>query len=111
MSQTYEVLRRIGKKGSPESETAMGKLMGALIEELSKDVPDDPGLETVKSDILTASRVYETSEKRDVAMRFYLAVRTLLQELERVKQGGSSKASETGVPLHVSPEQTPVRLT
>jgi hypothetical protein len=104
MSQTYEVLRRIGKRGAPESDSAMGNLMGALIEELSKDVPDDPRLETVRADILTASRTYETSDKRDLALRFYLAVRSLLIEVERLQQGEGSKIAETGVPLHIAPD-------
>jgi hypothetical protein len=111
MSQTYEVLRRIAKKGSSESESAMGNLMGALIEELAKDVPDDPGLETVRADILTASRSYETSDKRDLALRFYLAVRSLLSEVERLQQGHASKAAEHAVPLHHASEEAPVRLT
>lgn len=108
MSQTYEVLRRLGKRGSPESETAMGKLMGALIEELAKDVPDDPRLDTVKSDILTASRVYENSDKKDLALRFYLAMRTLLLEVERL-QSEASKGSEAG-PTHAAPPDIPARL-
>ncbi len=107
MSQTYEVLRRIGKRSSPESETAMGNLMGALIEELAKDVPDDPRLETVKSDILTASRVYETSDKKDLALRFYLAMRSLLLEVERL-QSETSKGSEAG-PTHAASPDIPAR--
>jgi hypothetical protein len=111
MSQTYEVLRRIGKKGSPESETAMGNLMGALLEELAKDVPDDPRLETVRADILTASRLYETSEKKDLALRFYLAIRSLLHEVERLKHVEASKVSEAGAPVHTAPDEAPARLT
>jgi hypothetical protein len=89
----------------------MGNLMGALIEELAKDVPDDPRLETVRADILTASLTYESSDKRDLALRFYLAVRSLLIEVERLQQGHASKTTEPGVPLHVASEETPVRLT
>jgi len=89
----------------------MGNLMGALIEELARDVPDDPRLETVRADILTASRSYETSDKRDLALRFYLAVRSLLMEVERLQQGHASKTTETSVPLHIASEETPVRLT
>jgi hypothetical protein len=61
----------------------MSKLVGALIEELAHDVPDDPRLETVRADLLAASRCYEAGTKKDLALRFYLAVRSLLQELER----------------------------
>jgi hypothetical protein len=109
MSQTYEFLRRIGKRG-PESETAMGKLMGALIEELAKDVPDDPRLETVRADILTASRVYETSDKKDLALRFYLALRSLILEVDRLQQLEASRISEVVAPAHAAPLETSARL-
>ena len=74
---------------------SMSKLVGALIEELAHDVPDDPRLETVRADILAASKSYEAGKKKDLALRFYLAVRSLLQELERA-QPETAKARETG---------------
>jgi len=66
-----------------EDHDGMSKLVGALIEELAHDVPDDPRLETVRADLLAASKSYEAGRKKDLALRFYLAVRALLQELER----------------------------
>jgi hypothetical protein len=73
---------------------SMSKLVGALIEELAHDVPDDPRLETVRADILAASKSYEAGKKKDLALRFYLAVRSLLQELERA-QPETTKARES----------------
>jgi hypothetical protein len=73
---------------------AMGKLVGALIEELASDVPDDPRLETVRADLLTASRSYESGEKQDLALRFYLAIRSLLHEIERRPHEVSLKLKE-----------------
>src|SRR5579871_5300293 len=103
MSQTYEVLRRIGKKNGSDSDSAMGKLMGALIEELAKDVPDDPRFETVRADILAASRTYETSGKRDLALRFYLAFRSLLIEIEHLHDE-TPKPVETGNGIRAAEE-------
>jgi hypothetical protein len=73
---------------------SMSKLVGALIEELAHDVPDDPRLETVRADLLAASKSYEAGKKKDLALRFYLAVRSLLQELER-SQPEPSKTRDT----------------
>jgi hypothetical protein len=61
----------------------MSKLVGALLLELADDVPDLAGLETVKADLLAASKTYETGKKQDLALRFYLATRALFHELER----------------------------
>jgi hypothetical protein len=74
---------------------SMSKLVGALIEELAHDVPDDPRLETVRADLLAASKSYEAGKKKDLALRFYLAVRSLLQELDR-SQVESVKARDAG---------------
>ena len=63
----------------------MSKLIGALIEELAHDMPDDPRLETVQADLLAASRCYESGKKKDLALRFYLAVRALMQEIEHLR--------------------------
>jgi hypothetical protein len=73
----------------------MSKLVGALIEELAHDVPDDPRLETVRADLLAASKAYEAGKKKDLALRFYLAIRSLLQELERA-QPEAMKTKEAG---------------
>jgi hypothetical protein len=73
----------------------MSKLVGALIEELAHDVPDDPRLETVRADLLAASKSYNEGKKKDLALRFYLAIRSLLQELERARPE-PPKAKEAG---------------
>jgi len=75
----------------------MSKLVGALIEELAHDVPDDPRLETVRADLLAASKSYEAGRKKDLALRFYLAVRSLLQELEHAQQAMKPKESTAAV--------------
>src|SRR5271157_3756701 len=74
--------------------STMNKLIGALIEELAHDMPDDPRLETVQADLLAASRCYETGKKKDLALRFYLAVRALMQEIEHLRHAESSKFKE-----------------
>jgi len=76
----------------------MNKLIGALIEELAHDMPDDPRLETVQADLLAASRSYESGKKKDLALRFYLAVRALLQEIEHMRHTEISKFKEAGTP-------------
>ena len=87
----------------------MSKLVGALIEELAHDVPDDPRLETVRADILAASKSYEAGKKKDLALRFYLAVRSLLQELER-SQPESGKAREAGTAASAGPAVEPTHI-
>ena len=74
----------------------MNKLIGALIEELAHDMPDDPRLETVQADLLAAARSYETGKKKDLALRFYLAVRALLQEIEHLRHTETSRFKEAG---------------
>jgi hypothetical protein len=69
------------------NEDTMSKLVGALLLELVGDVPDKPGFESVKADLLAASQAYEYAQKKDLALRFYLAFRSLLHlhdELEKV---------------------------
>lgn len=75
----------------------MSKLVGALLLELADDVPDLAGLETVKADLLAASKTYETGKKQDLALRFYLATRALFHELERMeKEAAKSKEAAAG---------------
>jgi hypothetical protein len=76
--------------------STMNKLIGALIEELAHEMPDDPRLETVQADLLAAARSYETGKKKDLALRFYLAVRALLQEIEHMRHAETSKFKEAG---------------
>src|ERR1700722_4318275 len=82
MSKIHDAMRSLEQKSVPESGPGAGlsNLVGALIEELAHEVPDDPSLEAVKTDLLAASRSYETGKKKDLALRFYLATRALLRE-------------------------------
>ena len=82
MSKIHDAMRSLEHKSVPETSPAPGlsNLVGALIEELAHEVPDDPTLETVKADLLAASRSYESGKKKDLALRFYLATRSLLRE-------------------------------
>jgi len=85
------VLRKVKGPGSRSS------LVGGLIEELAHEVPDDPYLETVRTDLLAASRA-DDSEAQDLALRLYLAARSLLREnsylKERLRREESSKANQ-----------------
>lgn len=100
MSRVHNAMRRLERKGAPETGTgaALSSLVGALIEELADEVPDDPYLEGVRADLLTASHSFETGELKDLALRFYLAIRSLLREYallqERLKQAESSKMNQ-----------------
>ena len=69
---------------APEREPSatLNNLVGALLEELADEVSDDLKLESVKTDLVAASRSYENSKKKDLALRFYLATRSLLREYE-----------------------------
>jgi hypothetical protein len=97
MSRMYDAMRNLAHKSAPEtgSEAALSNLVGALIEELANEVPDDPYLESVRADLLAASCSYETCEKKDLALRFYLAFRSLLREhvllQERLRKAEASK--------------------
>jgi PAS domain S-box-containing protein len=70
---------------------AQGNLVDALIRELADELPDDPSLETVRTDLLAASRSNDT----DKTLRFYLSMRSLLREQallkERLRKAESSK--------------------
>jgi hypothetical protein len=84
MSQVHNAMRRLEGKptaGKP-TDTALSNLVGALLEELADEVPDDPRLETVRADLLAAASSYQSGDKKDLAMRFYLATRSLLREFE-----------------------------
>jgi hypothetical protein len=97
MSRVHDAMRHLEHKGAPETDanSALSNLVGSLIEGLADEVPDDPHLETVRIDLLAAGRSYETSHKKDLALRYYLAIRSLLREnallQERVKKAESSK--------------------
>ena len=84
MSQVHNAMRRL--EGRPmaakTTDSALSNLVGALLEELADEVPDDPRLETVRVDLLAAASSYQSGDKKDLAMRFYLATRSLLREFE-----------------------------
>lgn len=86
MSKVHDAMRGLEQKNvaEPASVATLSSLVGALLEELAHEVPDDPKLETVRADLEAASRSYESCKKKDLALRFYLATRSLLREYERV---------------------------
>ena len=98
MSKVHDAMRHLEHKSAPEtgSGAALNNLVGALIEELADEVPDDPKLETVRADLLAASRSFETGKKKDLALRFYLAVRALLQEIEHLRHTETARFKEAG---------------
>jgi hypothetical protein len=85
----------------------MSKLVGALILELADDVPDKPGFETVRADLFAASKVYEHGKKKDLALRFYLAIRSLFHEIERLEEleAGHNKPHQQGSQDNFQPQQ------
>jgi len=88
MSKIHDAMRQLEHMSAPEtnSSAALSNLVGALIVELADEVPDDPRLETVRADLLAASRSYETCKKKDLALRFYLAMRSFLREYELLQE-------------------------
>jgi hypothetical protein len=74
------------------TEDTMSKLVGALLLELVADVPDKPGFESVKADRLAASQAYEYAQKKDLALRFYLAIRSLLHLQDQLEKVVAAKA-------------------
>jgi len=89
MSRVHDAMRTLEHKSAPEPSSgggALSNLVGALIGELAGEVPDDPKLETVRADLLAASHSYENGKKKDLALRFYLAMRSLLHEYEMLHE-------------------------
>ena len=88
MSRIHDAVRRLESTGTPASGSSgtLSDLVGALLEELADGVPNDPHLETVRADLLAASRTYENGKKKDLALRFYLAMRSLLREHELLQE-------------------------
>ena len=86
MSKVHDAMRSLEHKPSaePAPSASLSSLVGALLGELASEVPDDPKLETVRADLFAASRTYESSKKKELALRFYLATRSLLHEYEQV---------------------------
>jgi len=98
MSRVHDAVRKLEHRGEGSGAT-LSNLVGALIEELADEVPDDPYLETVRADLLAAGRSYESGKKKDLALRFYLAFRSLLREhavlAERLSKAEAAKAAQT----------------
>lgn len=113
MSKVHDAMRSLEQKPVGESApgASLNSLVGALLGELAHEVPDDPKLETVRADLLAASRGYESSKKKDLALRFYLATRSLLHEYELVS--ASLRKAERRASVHepehpqVTPEDPP----
>lgn len=111
MSRVHDAMRNLEHRSAPEkgSVTAPSSLVGALIGELAHEVPDDPSLEGVRADLLAVSRSYESDKKKDLALRFFLALRSLLrahQKLqERLRKAETNRAQIEVRPLE--PEADP----
>ena len=88
MSRVHDAMRDLARKSTQEKDSvaAPSNLIGALIGELADEVPDDPNLETVRADLLSASRSYEIDKKKDMALRFYLAMRSSLHAYEVLQE-------------------------
>jgi hypothetical protein len=93
------------------TEDTMSKLVGALLLELAEDVPDKASLESVRADLVAASKVYESGKKKDLALRFYLATRSLLHEIERLEKEAAKHKElplpfDAGQQMPQQPQQT-----
>jgi hypothetical protein len=88
MSRVHDAMRSLEHKSTPEkgSVAAPTNLVGALIGELADELPDDASLEAVRADLIAASRAYEHDKKKDLALRFYLAMRSLLRAHEMLQE-------------------------
>jgi hypothetical protein len=115
MSKIHDAMRSLEHKGGQEAGSGPGlsNLVGALIEELAHEVPDDACLEAVKADLLAASHSYETGKKKDLALRFYLATRSLLREYtllqDRLKRAEKKNQPSEGPHLENMPVAGPER--
>jgi len=109
MSKVHDAMRHLETKSATEASPAptLSNLVGALIEELAHELPDDPKLETVRADLLAASRSYDTCKKKDLALRFYLATRSLLREYELVNDRLRKAERKVQVPELETPPVTP----
>jgi hypothetical protein len=112
MSRVHDAMRNLEHKSAPEKESstapAPNNLVAALIGELADEVPDDPNLETVRADLLSVSRSYQEDKKRDLALRFYLAMRSSLHAYgllhERLRRAEKkNRATEFGNIENASP--------
>ncbi len=87
MSKVHNAMRQLEHKSAPATSAgALSHLIDDLLQELADELPDDPKLDPVRADLLVASRSYETCHKKDLALRFYLAMRGLLREHEVLRE-------------------------
>jgi len=109
MSKVHDAMRSLESKPTAEPATgsALSSLVGALLEELAHEVPDDPKLEAVKADLMAASRSYESCKKKDIALRFYLATRSLLREYELLSMSVRRTERRAPVPEPETPHAAP----
>ena len=79
MSRVHDAMRGLEHRSPPETASggALGSLVGGLLEELANEVPDEPRLDTVRMDLIAASRL-SGHQQKDLTLRFYLAFRSLL---------------------------------
>lgn len=87
MSRVHDAMRGLEQRSAPESGSggSLGSLIGGLLEELANEVPDDPRLEAVRTDLILASRL-SPNQQKDLTLRFYLAFRSLLRENELLQE-------------------------
>jgi len=86
---------------SPDPAGAPTNLVSALIRELADEVPDDQNLEAVRADLLSASRSYENDKKKDLALRFYIAMRSSLRAYEVLQE--RLRKTEKKIRVHDEP--------
>ena len=112
MSRVHEAMRNLENKSAAEKElgAAPSNLVGALIAELADEVPDDPNLETVRADLLSVSRSYEGDKKKDLALRFYLATRSLLRAHEMLHERLKKAEKRNRMPEVGTSEETPAEV-
>ncbi len=89
MGRVHDAMRSLAaQRNVPEksSGSAVTSLVGALIGELVDEVSDDSSMEGVKADLLAVSRSYEIDQKKELSLRFYLAIRGLLRENDLLRE-------------------------
>jgi len=89
------------------SGSMLGNLVGALIGELADEVPDDPNMEVVRADLLGAARAFEGDDKKDMSLRFYLAIRSLLKENDLLRERLRKSERERRMDLHPASDAPP----
>jgi hypothetical protein len=106
MSRVHDAMRALEHKGVPEksSGAVLSNLVGALIGELADEIPDDPNLEGVRADLSVASQSYATDMKKDLCLRFYLAIRALLRENALLQERLNKAERKPPVPDAPNPE-------